>query len=118
MAKWQRFKAQEEALSMRHLYKIVSMGSTIVDFYPENEKPVRNLSTKLSLKVHERLDVIAKSIPGMTKEKLVRFIIDAGIFEYCKEMMDSTLFPPDTDDMNTAESLVDEAIQQIKSEVR
>ena len=118
MAKWQRFKSQETALNMKHLFKIVNMGSTIVDFYPEDEQPTKGLSIKLPEKVHDRLDIIAKSIPGMTKEKLVRFMIDSAIFDYCQEVVDSTLFPPEPDEINPAESLVDEAIEQLKSEVK
>lgn len=118
MAKWQRFKSQEQALNMKHLYKIVSYGSTIVDFYSEDEQPVKGLSVKLPEKVHERLDIIAKSIPGMTKEKLVRFMIDSAIFDYCQEVVDSTLFPPDPDDIEPAENLIEEAIEQLKSGVR
>jgi hypothetical protein len=117
MPKWQRFKAQEEVLNMAHLVKIVSMGGTITELYENENEPMRGISAKLPVKTHERLEIIAKSIPGMTKEKLVRFMVDSAIFEYCKTYMDNTLFPPEEEETNTAESLIDEAIMQIKSEV-
>ncbi len=116
MGRWQRFKDQERAMNMKDLYRIVNMGSTIVDFYNDDEKPKKGISVKLPDKTHEWLEIIAKSIPGMTKEKLVRFMIDAAIFDYCKEFVDSTLFPPDEDEINSAESLIEEAMDLIKTE--
>lgn len=118
MAKWNRFKSQEEVLGMKHLFQIVNMGGTVSELYPDDDKPIKGISLKLPEKVHERLDIITKSIPGMTKEKLVRFMVDAAIFEYAKALVESSLFPPEDDEQNSAESLIDEAMEQIKTEVR
>lgn len=118
MARWQRFKAQEEVLNMAHLAKIVSMGGTITELYDKETEPMKGMAFKVPVKVSDRLDVIVASIPGMNKEKLVRFMIESSIFDYCKAYLDSTLFPPDEDEINPAENLIEEALEQIKSEVK
>jgi len=115
MSKWQRFRAQEEVLTMAHLAQIASKGWTIEKVEDAQDVKLKNLGTKLPLQVHDRLDAIAESIPGMTKDTLVKFILDAGIFEFCKAYLNETLFPPEQEEMNSADSLIDEALAQFKA---
>lgn len=112
MAKWNRFRAQEEVLTMHHLAQIAIKGWTIESLQEDEGVKYKYLGTKLPVQVHDRLDAIAASIPGMSKETLVKFMLDAAIFEYCKAYLDETLFPPEPDEMNTSDSLIEEAISQ------
>lgn len=118
MAKWQKYKAQETVLNMKQLAGLVSRGFTIAEEDEQKDQIRKGMTVRLDLDTQERLDAITASIPGMTKEKLVKFILDAGIFEYCQAYLEESLFPPDDEEQNSAESLINEALAQIKSGVK
>lgn len=113
MAIWQVYRGREKVLTMEDLARLVQQGFTLSNASEKENDPVKNFAVKLPVKLHDRLDSIAETIPGMTKEKLVKFILDAAVYEFCRAFIDQSLFPIYSDEEIDPEEIITEALSQM-----
>jgi len=89
MANTRWIRPADDVLTVTDLASMVMKG-----FYLHQDNmdmgKTRGLTVQMPVKVHDRLDAIVAQIPGMNKGKFVSFIIDAGIYEFCKAIIDNT----------------------------
>ena len=106
-----KLKSKEgEILTASHLAQIVRMG-VVIRGMDSDDKEQRGLTVQIPNETHENIEAISKAIPGMTKARLVSFLLDAAVYEFCLEYL-FTDYPPEQD-MSLTE-IVTEALAQLK----
>ena len=109
--RWKR--PADSVLTVTDLASLVMKGFYLHQDNMDMEK-VRGLSLQLPAKIHERIDSLVDQIPGMNKGKFVTFLIEAGIYEFCKAIIENTpsdephLFEEDNE--NHEQQVINEAL--------
>lgn len=106
-----KLKSKEGGIfTASHLAQIVRMGAVIRSM-DSDDKEQKGLTVHIPNETHENIEAISKAIPGMTKSRLVSFLLDAGVYEFCLEYLFSDS-PPEQDMSQT--EIVTEALAQLK----
>jgi len=98
-------------LTASHLAQIVRMG-VVIRGMDSDDKEQRGLTVQIPNETHENIEAISKAIPGMTKARLVSFLLDAGVYEFCLQYLVESVYPPEQD--MTPTEIVTEALAQLK----
>lgn len=98
-------------LTASHLAKIVRMG-VVIRIMDSDDKEQKGLTVQIPNETHENIQAISKAIPGLTKSRLVSFLLDAGVYEFCLEYLVESEDPPEED--MTPTEIVTEALAQLK----
>lgn len=106
-----KLKSKEGGIfTASHLAQIVRLG-VVIRCMDSDDKEQRGLTVQIPNETHENIEAISKAIPGLTKSRLVSFLLDAGVYEFCHEYLFSD-FPPEED--MTPTEIVTEALAQLK----
>lgn len=108
-----KLKSKEGGIfTASHLAQIVRMGVVIrIVSTDYDDKEQRGLTVQIPNETHENIEAISKAIPGLTKSRLVSFLLDAGVYEFCNEYLFSDN-PPEKD--MTPTEIVTEALARLK----
>lgn len=98
-------------LTASHLAQIVRMG-VVIRGMDSDDKEQRGLTVQIPNETHENIEAISKAIPGMTKSRLVSFLLDAGVYEFCLQYLGESDYPPEQDMTQT--EIVTEALAHLK----
>lgn len=98
-------------LTASHLAQICRMEVAIRSM-PSDDKEQRGLTVQIPNETHENIQAISKAIPGMSKARLVSFLLDAGVYEFSLQYLVESDYPPEED--MTPTEIVTEALAQLE----
>lgn len=83
-----RWKREENQITPTDVAQLVSKGFVVLQEEIEENK-VRGTLVRITHETHAQLDALAKQIPGATKERLLIYFIEAGLYEFCKALVNN-----------------------------